>query len=556
MNKVIFFGVCVDNQDPALAGRIRAVLDENWEGKTPVDYDNDVLESLLNPTSGNPELIRKYDSLVDKLKWSEDDPHICPPFLPPFVNIIPQVNENVKIIVYDPSNKTQNKEYIGPTISQPTKYSYQQYAGGRLHTSKGVRVKPTTNISESDISNNTFAYPDKIALSGRDNTDIIFGSSEILLRAGKFVENKTNPEFPVYNPQMSTIQITNYPSKLSLEEKEITKEIVEEVGIKYLVEYEIYDLNPTFGFTGKIALYEILSTPPFVSLPSSGGMGLTTPINNTKSRVELQFTTLPLSGVTDLINEFLSQVDCRGGFSLKTGPFQQPLTTLTPQWIKEAGLGDDIIDINTTASNDEALNLYPFYFRPSLAFQDTLTFVSPSESATVTEIKNRNAQTLTNNIRLLGVNGNKNYGLKISRDQSAPEITQETTIIDNARLDDSRREGIINAISNKILLYSHDSTILDKEKRNPFIDNKNQGQAGDNMGLDQKTQITLNDKEMEPLVRGDQLVDLLTEIVIFLLNHTHKEPGTTPVESELEMGQKILTLLQEKNFLNQNIRIN
>ena len=51
-NKVIFFGVCVDNQDPALSGRIRAVFDEQWEGKTPIDYDTDALETLLNPTSG------------------------------------------------------------------------------------------------------------------------------------------------------------------------------------------------------------------------------------------------------------------------------------------------------------------------------------------------------------------------------------------------------------------------------------------------------------------------------------------------------------------------
>ena len=287
--KVIFFGVCVDNQDPSLSGRIRAVFDEMWEGETPMDYDNNVLEGLLNPNrEKNATRIAKYgegEEGLKNLKWSQDDPHICAPFLPQFINVIPQSNESVKIIVYDPDNKTQNKEYIGPQISKPTNYNYDQYAKGRLHTSKGARVKAGKNITDSDISKDTFPYPDKVAINGRDNADLIFGNSEILMRAGKFVANESDPEFPVYNPQMSTIQITNYPSKMTLEEKEITKNKTEEADVKYLVEYEIYDLNPVpsgIGFDGKIVLYEIVADGNTTKFPTSTGMGLGTPIDNTK----------------------------------------------------------------------------------------------------------------------------------------------------------------------------------------------------------------------------------------------------------------------------------
>ena len=219
MDKIIFFGVCVENHDPTLAGRIRVVLDENWEGTTPEQYDKDVLQTLLNPTTGNPDLIRLYDSDVEKLKWSVDDPHICAPFLPPFITIIPKVLENVKIIFYTPDNKTQNKEYIGPTISRPTAYPYEQYAPARLHTSKGRRSKSKKNITDNPTSDNTFPYWNEVALNGRNNADFIFGESEVLLRAGKFKPNLSLPEFPTYNDKMSTIQITNYPSTATLTEK-------------------------------------------------------------------------------------------------------------------------------------------------------------------------------------------------------------------------------------------------------------------------------------------------------------------------------------------------
>ena len=455
--------------------------------------------------------------------------------------------------MYDPENKTQNKEYVGPTISQPTNYKYEQFSSGRLHTSKGNRVKPKKNITDSDISNDTFAYPDKVSIDGRNNSDLIFGESEILLRAGKFVENPKLPEFPVYNPQMSTIQITNYPSKMTLEEKEITNNKVEVADIQYLVEYEVYNLNPTFGFDGKIALYEILSKPPLVAPPTTTSMGLTTNIENIRSRVELNFTSQNMSGATYLINNFLKEVAAGDdGPSLKAGPFEGP------GWVKEAGTGDDIINVGTVASNDDALNLYPFYFRPSITFQDTISLVDPNDSVTVQEIKKINSQKFTNNIRLIGVNGDKHYGLKMSRNQSAPEVKEETTLVDEAKLDESRREGIINAISNKILLYSHDSTITDREKTNPLTENKNNGQSGDNMGLDQKTQITLNEKEMEPVVRGDELVKVLKLMAEYIFEHEHKSPGDAPLEKTKRgpTQDEVREALEAKNFLNQNIRIN
>ena len=51
----------------------------------------------------------------------------------------PKKNENVKLIVYDSKNKTQNKEYVGPTISRPTKYDFQNYGQWKSYIPRKVR---------------------------------------------------------------------------------------------------------------------------------------------------------------------------------------------------------------------------------------------------------------------------------------------------------------------------------------------------------------------------------------------------------------------------------
>ena len=125
MAKVLFFGVCVDSNDPAKAGRIRAVLDEDYKGaQVPTDYDANTLKDLLTQ--------EKYSmyTTVEELKWSKDDPHLCSPFLPYFINVVPKESENVNILFYDPDNDTQNKMYVGPTISSPENLSYEKYTTG------------------------------------------------------------------------------------------------------------------------------------------------------------------------------------------------------------------------------------------------------------------------------------------------------------------------------------------------------------------------------------------------------------------------------------------
>ena len=62
------------------------------------------------------------------------------------------------------------------------------------------------------------------------------------------------------------------------------------------------------------------------------------------------------------------------------------------------------------------------------------------------------------------------------------------------------------------------------------------------------------------MVRGEELIDLISKIVEFLTNHVHPFPGIQPIQ-EPNNGVKvsdITTLLNnaQNTILNQNIRIN
>ncbi len=124
----------------------------------------------------------------------------CHPFLPRHLNIIPKIGEWVKILFWNNSNKQQNRDYIGPVISQPQKLKKDTETP--FSTKLLSRVSPET--SKEVLADSKGAYPEKddIALQGRDNTDIIQREKgEVVIRSGKHKVddnlklNKDNPSF-------------------------------------------------------------------------------------------------------------------------------------------------------------------------------------------------------------------------------------------------------------------------------------------------------------------------------------------------------------------------
>jgi len=553
MAKVIYFGVCVDSNDPSKAGRIRAVTDEDFkETQSPTDYDELELTSLLGQ-----EEYSKYTT-IDQIKWSVDDPHLVSPFLPPFINVVPQEGENVKILYYDTSNETQNKEYVGPTISSPEKYPYEKYGGGRMHTSKGTRVAQSKNIVDSDISNNTFAEPTKISIDGRSNADIVFSGTEgedgeITMRAGKFIPNKNEPAFPIFNQRPSTIQISNFPSKLTLVKETKVFETPVEAEIRYLVEYDVFDLETPESLTGNIKLYELIARPPLTLPTNLDSPGLTTNFQgqaNLKVRAELNFTNQTVSGTTLLINEFLEEVGTFNGKKLTDPPFNEGvLSGLTSGAFEKRG--EYIDDFSSQASGqDQNLNLFPFYFRPAISLVEAIN------SQETNDLRTKAANELVKNIGITGVNNKKYYGFVLSKEEPEPTTKEQEFEEVNTSFDESQRQGIVTTLSDKIILYSYDSSIPNKVSENPITSNENNNEVGDNLGISQRTLVEVGDNQTEPVVRGDQLQSLLKKIVLFLETHVHGEGNTPPVVDGVQLLADIKDELEKANYLNQNIRIN
>jgi len=127
------------------------------------------------------------------------------PFFPKHLQIMPKIGESVFVIKLDlnDSNFT-NRFWIGPIISQPQKlqkdlhYFTSQAAlpGGTV----GLEVAPKFIPEAKGI----FPNESDVSLQGRDNSDLILKSNELLLRAG---QHKISQPLVFNNENMGVFQI-------------------------------------------------------------------------------------------------------------------------------------------------------------------------------------------------------------------------------------------------------------------------------------------------------------------------------------------------------------
>ena len=575
MSKIIHFGVCIDNKDPLLSGRIRGVFDSSFKSGSASDYDDSILESILSDTiekagkeGGDP----KYTSIED-IKWSVDDPHIIAPLLPLFINIIPAPKEDLKLIAYQSEKTMQNVQYLGPTISQPTKYGYDYYANARIHTSLGTNIDESPKLRNSTVSQACFPYENSIALNGRNNSDFIFGNRQVILRAGQFhmsepkADDTTNTNFPKTNFQQSIIQLDNFKDKLTLDIIEDKKPKVNDAPLKYLIEYSITNwsggaaLDPTVQrptFDGNMTLYEVIPLEGSEGI-LAGKVGIKTDLaSDTKLnwQVRLSFSNQTEQSTITIINEFLREADIG---KLTNPPWNKPVGLSGETYVKQ--FVDEVNMSSSTSGDEKLMRPFPLYYRPDIAFTKELS------STDYTSVNaHKAAVRLRDRIMLTGVDTGY-YGLAFSAEERPVPTSESVEKLDESKWQVGTTQGIASTFGNEILLFSYDASIPDKEKATPIVDalNRTSPEMGDNIGLDQHTLVKLSRDNMEPLVRGRQLLKLLREMWDFISNHEHGLPGTSPfgeTKSTRTEGpatkDSIKTALQnaEKSILNQHIKIN
>jgi hypothetical protein len=513
-NKIIFQGIVLNNQDPLMLGRIRAL---------PID----VVESQVLPEDWNPT--------VDP--WSKKDPLIYLPLLPYYVSQVPQVDEYVHIFLYNLEQQLDNsKFYVQGPITRPQNNSFEYWRNSESLLASGEFLKQANNIKDpltfENKANTKGIYPEPgdNSLLGRGTADVVVKKNDVLIRAGKNIPVQTAGfNLPSPRQNRSFLQISLFDLEKEFADP-VKKRFLENKTqlVKKLVEWEVTNEFTITGFTsgggitgttvynGNVKLYSLLPKDG----TKSNEIKMTTPLDTFKSGVEysLEFTGKTLDEGVKIINQFIGGIN-QGKINVdgyQQFPFENS-TTLT--------------------------NQFPFYFRPSKNNIDKLSSSASTEFNTVNSFFRR--------IKLLPSDLQFGSVLVWQKNVVGEQLTPTTETLQQPRYKPNPVSyGTVGA--DFVYLLSHKTDIPSKSKINL--------QPKETLyGIDQEyftNQILPN---TDPMVRGDELMKLLKLIVDFLGSHVHNiNKAPIPIGTDGTKLEEIRKILQDadNSILNQNIRIN
>ena len=559
INQIIKFGVCVNNNDPQRAGRIRAVMTKG--------------EGLVSTKIADPiKALKAFDIKAREDKsykpWGKNDPYTFAPFLPLQLNVIPIKGEAVKIIGFGQREGNFNEEYIGPLISQPGAIKTDNYSSGQKNTSFGIQNKPLPDFAPGGVplpeGKGCFPNPEDIAIVGRENCDIVLGMREksiidetedkvmdwypqILIRSGKLIKNDKYSSRPSFNKKQTFIQLNTFSTTLTNTKVEYDKTTKEDAPLATLIQWNLDNTGPAFNLqNGILSGYVSILKLPFNTgnasevYMSNDFNKETLPPASPLEACRVTFSNAPsIDEIANLITNYISDYD-----SGKWSKFIKP----PPSWATKTYHPQ--VDLNNRNNVGAFMGrTHPLYFRPdstTLRFMDKATPSGapaqwPAMQTTVTDLQEK--------IVLDGVK-TKGWGLAFTSDVGEREIKTNTTkAIKNVISSENIQQGIISAGAEKIYLMSYDSAEINGKIS-----------LTTNYGIDQEKFVVDIDDKTNSLVRGEKLIDLLTKIVNFVSSHTHAYPGLAPVPQSHD-GTRVedlsrLLLDAPNTILNQNIRIN
>lgn len=592
-NSLLFQALVLDNQDPLMLGRIRAVR--------LIDNIDDVLKSIRNP-DWNPE----------KDLWTVRDPFVWAPLVPYFNYAVPKNDELVLGLFVNSDVKYVNQYYIQSTFYSPTATGFQYYQGANKFTATGVQIsnpKPLKTISSTGVTysdkgvhKGVFPEPGDNALLGRGSADVVIKQDEVLIRAGKFkgAELQTNV-VPVANQRRAFLQLSRFakstidnPPKNIQESNEVT------VAVNYLIEYNI--LNPENGqdkFTGRVSLYQLGRGTETNSKQLTVDSKVP---DSLKSLVAYEdFTALSSGDTINFINDFIKNCNENNtskttgktlfpNSSLKFPFFYRPdnvfynlmispdsdESKLRSYGTQSCAAGICTIDIKVINIDTQQIVVARNFAGPqsnlNQIYSDVIQAVNAGLAAaglggvtlpTINQLDGTlitpgpsNTQIIRRNLTLIynGVKLNPaikpGYSLVYAKDKTGPVIETKSRKIQSQKTIVS--QNTVAALgSDKIYLLSYNSQIPGKGKIN--FDDTLYGIPSDVF----TKQIA---KKTSSAVRGEELLQLLNLIVRFLLTHTHAFPGLppVPVTQDGSNAQTILTEMQNalNKVLNTNIRLN
>ena len=504
--QILFPGQVLDTNDPIMLGRVRAYP------KTLRAIDM-IKGQGFEPITNDDGL---YD-IPDSAKWGEKDPFIFLPLLPYFVYQVPKKNEYIHIIYYNKEfeYQSQNQFYIQGPFSSPTSTYLESYEGAQT-----LMANPYRNFLPKNLKDNgVFPLPVDISIVSRNSADIILKENELLLRAGKLkgVLQKNTEVTP--NINRAFLQLTDFNQTL-VEGPEQTIKVpkLSSGYVATLIEYSISNPSSSSGLTGTITLYKLKED-------------VTTGINNFSITSDLDTS---LSG------------------SIKTVLYSQNFTNLSTDQVSEKinlfvkGANNGFISDETTGEPGYIVtNQFPMYYRPSKSTYDGLINISTS-----TLVSYENLITIFTKVKPISSTLTPGFGLFYSQNSYLPKLQFESSTSRNIKYLPDQSSSIASLGAQVVYLLSQNEVIPSKGP----IDF-----TGTLYGITQNG-YGLIDSKTDPMVRGEELMKLLTLIVNFLTTHVHPTAGAAPDGTSTAgiSTQQIFSSLQDapNTILNQNIRIN
>ena len=516
--KIIFPGSVIDNNDPMMLGRIR-VRPETLRYQDMIKGQG--LEMINN-------------DIPDEEKWGIKDPFIFLPLLPYFIYQVPKPGEYVHIIYYNKSFDllSQNQFYIQGPFSTPTAINQESYAAAQtfmtnIYQNKQPKALKSNTYTQNKKEPNSVAYspgvfpePSDIAIMSRNSADLILKDNEVVLRAGKFKGNLQPNKKVQPNQDRAFLQLSNFGQQsLYGPEKKVRKPVLPSGFVSNLVEYTITNLdNTNDSFNGYIRLYQ-LKEDIITNVDNFSLVSDVDSVNGLKSLLyEQTFENLTVNQVVEKINYFVQ------------------------------GLNGNLINDDTNQTTGYVpKNQFPFYYRPS---KDTYKFFNLKGTPSISALQSfENITDIFSKIKPLKTSLTPGFGLIWFQNSYLPKLSFTTTVSRSVQYTD-QPVSIASLGAQVVYLLSQKESIPSKGP----IDF-----TGSLYGLTQNN-YGIIDTKTDPMVRGEELMKLLTLIVNFLTTHVHPCAGAAP-DSQSTAGittSQIFSSLQDapNTILNQNIRIN
>ena len=499
----IFFGTCIDSDDPLMLGRVR--VQPETMNITALENSN----SKFDPNSTDPN---------KNGPWSDVDPFIYLPLLPYFVNQVPKNGEKVMLFYYNTNTKTgRNKFYMISTYSSPTTIKFEDSSSSQTRLNSGYgnstkKIPPIKNQNgtyKNDKNRGVFPEPVDISLNGRDSADLILKENELLLRAGKH-KNFSTGQIPEADSKRAFLQLSKYDSNITFGDAQSRRKLVQnKKPIKYLIEYDVLNPENQFSaFTGVLYIYQ-LRTERQAEKTLTGNFNVN--------------TNLDLSGATDGV-QLIRMINFPLGLTL------DQLSTQINQRLRNIITDPSTALLSPTVKINEQ---YPFYYRPSKKIFDLITKPTPTQLVSST-----NMLQLTSMVKISTSMKVPGYGLVLDSKISpnVPFEVQNSAFVPSTSTLSENTAGLMGAT--KLFLLSNETEIPGKTKIN--FDNSI-------YGIDQDKVINEIEPNTSSMVRGEELLELLQLIVRFCVTHVHPYPGLPPTPTTVD-GTTVDDLLS--NMLN------